>query len=132
LTFFAGSWLPGLARTAHGGALSLHAEEAEVTLLGFEVISPLVIAGRRICLGVASRTTESITGAVSYKVGIAGEAAKFGDLLGVAAGATNIGIIGPTAFYADTPVVITANGGDFTGGKVRLVLYTLGVTAPAS
>jgi hypothetical protein len=132
LIFFAGTWLPGLARTAHGGALSLHAEEAEVTLAGAAVTSPLVIANRRICLGVAARTTESITGATSYKVGIAGETGKFGDLLGIAAGSTNIGIIGPSGFYADTAIIVTANGGNFTGGKVRLVLYTLGFTAPAS
>jgi hypothetical protein len=132
LTFFANTWLPGLARTAHGGALSLHAEEAEVTLAGSSVTTPLIIANRRICLGVAARTTESITGATSYKVGIAGETSKFGDLLGVALGSTNIGVIGPSGFYADTAIVVTANGGAFTGGKVRLVLYTLGFTAPAS
>lgn len=132
LSFFAGAWLPGLARTRHGGALSLHAEEAEVTLTGASVTTPLVIASRRICLGVAARTTQGITGATSYKVGIAGEAGKFGDLLGIALGSTNIGIIGPSGVYADTPVTITANGSAFTGGKVRLVLYTLGFTAPAS
>ena len=132
VTFFAGAWLPGLARTAHGGALSLHAEEAELTLAGSSVTSTLVIANRRICLGVAARTTQAITGAASYKVGVAGEASKFGDLIGVAAGSTNIGIIGPTGFYADTPIVVAANGDAFTGGKVRLVLYMLGFTAPSS
>ena len=132
LNFLGGAWLPGLARTAHGGALSLHAVEAEVALSGAQVTTSLVIANRRICLGVAARTIQAITGATSYKVGIAGEAAKFGDLLGIALGATNIGIVGPTGVYADTPVVITANGGAFTGGKVRLVLYALGFTAPAA
>ncbi|KAA5599843.1 DUF2793 domain-containing protein [Blastochloris sulfoviridis] len=132
LGFLGGAWLPGLARTAHGGALSLHAIEAEVTLAGASVVSPLVIESRRICLGVASRTIQAITGATSFKVGIAGEPAKFGDLLGITEGASNIGIIGPTGFYADTPVVIAANGGAFTGGRLRLVLYALGFTAPAA
>ncbi|BBF93530.1 DUF2793 domain-containing protein [Blastochloris tepida] len=132
LSFLAGAWLPGLARTAHGGALSLHAIEAEVTLSGASVTSSLVIESRRTCLGVAARTIQAITGATSFKVGIAGEPAKFGDLLGLDEGASNIGIIGPTGFYADTPVVITANGGAFTGGRVRLVLYALGFTAPAA
>jgi hypothetical protein len=44
----------------------------------------------------------------------------------------NIGVIGPTAFYSNTPVRVTANGANFTGGKVRLVLYALAFTAPSS
>ena len=82
-------------------------------------------------LGVASRTTEAITGATSYDVGIAGEADKFGGTLGIALGATNIGVIGPTAFYANTRVRVTANGSNFTGGKVRLIVYFLEMSAPA-
>jgi hypothetical protein len=79
------------------------------------------IPDRAIVLGVASRTTLAITGASSYSVGISGEADKFGDLLGIALGSNNIGVIGPTAFYADTQVRVTANGSDFTGGQVRLI-----------
>ncbi|MFC3119904.1 hypothetical protein ACFOHS_22585, partial [Jhaorihella thermophila] len=43
-------------------------------------------------------------------------------LLGTAAGASNLGIIWPEAFWADTPIVLTANGGDFTGGAVRIAI----------
>jgi hypothetical protein len=62
---------------------------------------------------------------------IAGEPSKFGSLLGTALGSTNIGVIGPTALYAPIPIRITANGGPFTGGKVRLVLYAMSFAAPA-
>lgn len=69
------------------------------------------------------------TGATSYDCGIAGETSKFGGSLGVAAGSTNVGIIGPQAFYDDTPIVLTAQGGNFTGGSVRIAIHylTLGV-----
>lgn len=126
-------WTDALAATASGGGVGLKAVEADVDLAsGAAVVSTLSIPDRAICLGVASRTLVSVTGATAYRVGISGEAAKFGDSLGVAAGFTNIGVIGPQAFYADTPVRVTAIGGAFTGGRVRLVLTLLSFTAPAA
>jgi len=41
-------------------------------------------------------------------------------------------VIAPVAFYADTPVRVTANGGSFSAGKVRLVAYFLEMAAPAA
>jgi hypothetical protein len=41
-------------------------------------------------------------------------------------------VIGPTAFYADTRVRVTANGGNLTGGKVRLIVYFLEMSVPSS
>jgi hypothetical protein len=67
-------------------------------------------------LGVSARTVTTITGAASYDCDSAGEPSKFGGSLGVAAGSTNSGVIGPQAYYAPTPVRLTANGGAFTGG----------------
>jgi len=32
-------------------------------------------------------------------------------------------VVGPQAFYSDTPVRLTANGGSFTGGAVKVVLH---------
>ena len=90
------------------------------------------IPNRAVVLGVAARTTQAITGATSYAVGVSGDATKFGDLLGIALGSTNVGVIGPTAYYADTKVRVTANGGSFTAGKVRLIAYFLEMAAPAS
>jgi hypothetical protein len=39
-------------------------------------------------------------------------------------------VIGPQPFFADTPVILTANGGDFTGGAVRASLHVLEFDAP--
>jgi hypothetical protein len=80
----------------------------------------------------ASRTRQSNTGASSYSVGVAGDTSKFGGSLGVALGSTNSGVIGPSAFFSNTPVRVSANGANLTGGRVRLVLYTLAFTAPTS
>lgn len=118
-------WSDLLAGTPSGGAVALRAVEEELVLAGAAVASTILIPDRSICLGVASRTVSAVTGATAYEVGIAGETAKFGGLLSVAAGASNIGVIGPQAFYADTPLRVTALGGAFTGGRVRLVLFLL-------
>ncbi len=42
----------------------------------------------------------------------------------------NIGVVGPTAYYADTAIRLTANGGTFTGGRVRVAIQYLFFTAP--
>jgi hypothetical protein len=134
LTYEDGVWRDGVALTAHGGRVTLRAREEELALSGayVETADAAFIPNRGIVLGVASRTTLAIAGATSYAVGVAGESNKFGDLLGVALDSTNVGVIGPTAFYADTRVRVTGNGGSFTAGKVRLVVYFLEMSAPSA
>jgi len=125
-------WRDGIALTAHGGRVTLRAKEEELALVGAfaETADAAFIPDRAIVLGVSSRTTLAITGATSYGVGIAGNTTQFGNLLGTAPDSTNVGVIGPNAFYADTRVRVTANGGNFTAGKVRLVVYFLEMSAP--
>ena len=134
VTYEDGVWRDGIALTAHGGRVTLRAKEEEVTLTGafVETTDAAFIPDRAIVLGVSSRTTLAITGATSYGVGTAPNATKFGNLLGIALGSTNVGVIGPTAFYADTKVRVTANGGSFTAGKVRLIVYFLEMSAPTA
>ena len=127
-------WRDGVALTQHGGRITLRAKEIEVTLTGAytDTTDAAFIPNRAIVLGVASRTTQAITGASSYSVGVAGDTSKFGGSLGIALGSTNIGVIGPTAYYSDTAVRITAAGSNFTGGKVRVIVYFLEMVAPTS
>lgn len=106
-------------------------EETLSGLSGASRDSTVTIPDRAIVLGVSSRTVTAITGATSYDCGIAGEASKFGGSLGIAAGSTNRGVIGPQAFYADTPIRLTARGGNFTGGAVRIAIHLLTVGLPA-
>jgi hypothetical protein len=94
-------------------------------LAGASVETAIAIPDRAIVLGVSTRTVTAIAGAASDDCGIAGEPAKFGGSLGIAAGSTNSGVIGPQAFYAPTPVRLTANGGSFSGGAVRVGVHYL-------
>jgi hypothetical protein len=130
---FLGTSTPPVAVTSvHGAKSELKILEEELTLTGASVTSTVAIPNGSICYGVSERVTLAVTGATSFKVGISGELNKFGDLLDIHAGSTNFGIIGPTAFYADMPVIVTANGSNFTGGKVRIAIQHLLVTPPQS
>ncbi|HEY7229435.1 MAG TPA: DUF2793 domain-containing protein [Pseudolabrys sp.] len=133
VTYEDNAWRDGIALTAHGGRVTLRAKEEELTLTGpfTETANASFIPDRAVVLGVASRTTLPIAGATSYGVGVSGNSTQFGDLLGIASGSTNNGVIGPTAFYANTKVRVTANGGNFTAGKVRLIVYFVEMSVPS-
>jgi len=107
-------------------------EELLSGLTGASATSTMAIPDRAIVLAVSTRTVTTITGAASYDCGIAGTPNKFGGSLGIAAGSANVGVIGPQAFYAPTPIVITANGGIFTGGAVVVAIQYLLPSAPQS
>ena len=134
LTYEDGVWRDGVALTANGGRVTLRAKEEEITLAGafVETADAAFIPDRSIVLGVGSRTTVAITGATSYAVGTAANATQFGDLLSITAGSSNVGVVGPAGIYADTRVRVSPNGGAFTAGKVRLVVYFLKMSAPAA
>jgi hypothetical protein len=119
------------ARSPFFAAIRFEVLEQEVTLSGASVAT-VAIPNRAIVLGVSTRTSVAIAGATSYSCGVAGETGKFGGSLGVAKNASNVGVIGPTAYYADTPVVITAAGGNFTGGKVRVSIQVMRFDPPAA
>ncbi|MFG1259479.1 DUF2793 domain-containing protein [Xanthobacter flavus] len=130
--FDGGAWVSPLAASLHRGAISAQVRESDVILSGAYVDTALVIPDRGIVLGVSSRTLTAVTGASAYDCGIAGDQSKFGGSLGIAVGATNMGVIGPTAFYAPTPVRLTAIGGSFGGGTVRLGLHLLLLAIPGA
>ncbi len=121
-----------VALTPSGAATGMAiAEELIADLSGTSVDSTVLIPDRAVALGVSTRTVTAITGATAYDCGIDGEPAMFGGTLGIAAGAANVGLIGPRAFYADTPVRLTASGGSFTCGAVRIAIHYLSCSAPA-
>ncbi|GGF53248.1 hypothetical protein GCM10007301_10890 [Azorhizobium oxalatiphilum] len=124
LALFDGTyWVSPLAAGAHGGMLSAHVLEEDVFLFGASVSTTIAIPDRAIVFGVSTRTLETVTGASAYHCGVAAEPNAFGGWLGVGVGNTNSGVIGPRAYYAPTPLLISAEGGVFTGGIVRVALH---------
>jgi hypothetical protein len=88
------------------------------------------IPDRAIVLAVNVRVMTAITGATSFGIGVAGDTTRYGNLIGTALDSTNIGITSPLAYYANTAIRLTANGGNFTGGVIRTTMQYLKPRGP--
>lgn len=125
-------WSAGLAVSPNLATISLHVIEEEVTCSGAWVDTTMQIPDRAIVFAVSTRTTQGVTGATSYDCGISGGTGKYGGSLGISAGSTNSGVTGPTAYFANTAIRLTANGANFTGGKVRVAIQYMACAVPNS
>lgn len=114
-----------VAAAQHGATIQAQVVETLVTLSGSSTNASVPIPANCIVLAVGVRVLTTITGATSYEIGVSGNLSQFGSLLSISAGSSNFGLIGPTAFYTNTTIIITAAGGSFTGGQVRLSISTL-------
>ena len=123
VVFDDGAWAEPELSTANGAFTRLRTVEDEVSVSGPDTSANIEIPNRAIVLGVSVLVTASISGATAFDIGTPDEPSKFGGSLGINQGDTNVGVIGPTAYYADTPIQLSAIGGDFTGGTVRLALH---------
>lgn len=132
MTYDGSGWVPfGLIMKDTGEYLRVGHQQEDVTVdSGASKDTTITIPDRSILLTVNVRVLTAVTGASSFDVGISGETSKFGGSIGIGADSTNIGIIGPTAFYSDTAVRLTANGSDFTGGVIRTTMQYLQPRGP--
>jgi hypothetical protein len=127
-----------------GSSLIYQMFEESLTLSGASVTSVNQIPAGAIVFAVSTRVLTAITGsggAGSFEAGQNGASpnlSQFGSSLGFSAGSTNRGIIGPTGFYANTPIQITATSsgttpaGTFTGGEVRITCHYALISPPMS
>jgi hypothetical protein len=93
--------------------------EELVTLSGPSVNTTMTVPNT-LLLAVSTRVTQAITGATSFDCGVSGELTKFGSALAKTLGSVNSGVIEPTLTAAGLPITLTAEGSNFTGGKVRV------------
>jgi hypothetical protein len=113
-----------LISKASGEFFKINRKEVDVTLgSGSSITVSNFINNRAIVFGIACRVMTAVTGATSFNIGLSGENTKFGGSIGVLLDSTNIGVINPQAFFANTNVLIAANGGNFSGGSVKLIQH---------
>lgn len=126
------AWMPeGLLLKETGEYLRVEHKTEDVTVSsGAFKDTTIQIPDRGLLLCVNVRVLTAITGATSFGCGVAGDTTKFGNFLGIAVDSTNIGLIGPTAYYANTSIRLTANGGNFTGGVIRTTMQYLKPRGP--
>lgn len=134
LTFTSLGWQPGVVATSPNGALTQMSilEFDHVLTAGTTSGTVIDIPANGLVFGVSGVVTTAFTGSLSdWSLGVSGSVAQFGSGLGLAQGAYVLGMLGqPTTYYSNTPLICTANGGDFAAGTVRLCLHILQLTYP--
>ena len=121
-----------VAQGPNGSQIQFGVLEQLITLSGSSTTSTIQIPNRAIVFAVSELVVTAVTGAPSFGVGVSGNTTQFGGSLGTSAGSNNTGVIGPTAFYSATSIVITATSGSFTGGTVRISIQYMLCNVPTS
>jgi hypothetical protein len=83
--------------------------------------------------GVTGRVIAALTGPglTGWRIGVAGAEDRYGSGLGVGLNSYLIGLSGtPVTYYAATPLLLSAEGGAFSAGVIRLALHVLELAPP--
>ena len=90
-----------------------------------------IIPDKAVVLGVTGRVTTAIAGVTGWSLGVAGATNRCGSGYGPAFNAFAHGVTGqPQAYFGATALEITAEGGSFTGGAIRLAMHYLEISPP--
>ncbi|MDF3605686.1 DUF2793 domain-containing protein [Paracoccus sp. DMF-8] len=127
-------WIAGAVNLGtHGSGLIAMQQTVEVTLTAGAVVqSDLLIPPGAMMLGVTARVTQQITGTLtSWRLGTQGADDRFGQGLGTGLNSWGRGILSQPLTYWDlSPVILSATGGQFAAGRVRLVAHWLELRIP--
>ncbi len=129
------TWVAGaLSLGGHGSGLIAAQASHEITLSpGASFESGLILPASAMVIGVVARVTSEITGTLSsWRMGTAGAENRFGEGLGKGQGSWARGILSqPMTYWEPAAVRLTAVGGNFAGGKLRLVAHWLELRLPS-
>ena len=132
LVFSGGEWRAPSGAGSGAAGLQTRTEDHVVTAGATSTTSALIPQGA-VAFGVTGRVIEPIPGtATAFTIGVAESANRYGSGIGVGVGSWLRGLTGsPLAYWADTPLVLTAEGGSFAGGgALRLVVHFVELAIP--
>lgn len=117
--------------TPGGGSVGLTSAEFDVTIsAGATVTTPVLFPARAIAYGITGRVIADITGATTWEIGVTGDLQRYGSGLGVALNSWVSGPGAPQVYWSPTALEITAQGGNFTGGTIRLIAHYAELSLP--
>lgn len=125
----------GFPSSASGGAMLMRAAEIDhVVQSGTTSTTSALIPDGALVFAVTGRVIDEITGgATSFEIGVSGATNRYGSGIGTVAGSWLRGVTSaPVAYFADTSLVLTATGGTFTGGTLRLVAHFAEFSLPST
>lgn len=127
-------WTGGLLTLSqHGGGMLAQAIEIDHTVsAGASSTIALGLPGQSVVFAITGRVTADITGtATGFSLGVAGSTNRYGSGLSLLQGSWLRGITGaPTTYYSAEDLILTAEGGDFAGGEIRLVIHAMQFALP--
>jgi len=126
-------WQLASQPTSPGGALTARrlVEIDHSLAAGSTSETTAFIPDKAIVLGVTARVLQQITGATSWSLGVTGSPDRYGSGFDTGANAYAHGVTGsPLAYYGGSSLLLTAAGGDFTGGSVRIAVHCFELSPP--
>ncbi|WP_415184447.1 DUF2793 domain-containing protein [Phaeovulum sp.] len=128
-------WVSGaLSLSPFGAGLSARVVEIDhVILAGATSQSAAVIPSHSMVIGVSARVISAIGGTLtSWELGNIGFTNRFGAGLGLAQGSWVRGLLSqPMTYWAPETLLLSAVGGDFASGAVRLAVHYLEISLPS-
>lgn len=127
-------WVLGaLSLSPHGAGLMAGVAELD-HVIGDGAISTtaVLIPSHAMVIGVSARVVEAITGTLAtWMLGNAGAPDRFGSELSLGQGSWARGMLSqPMTFWAPEALVLTAAGGGFASGTVRLAVHYFEIGLP--
>ncbi|MBK0397696.1 DUF2793 domain-containing protein [Limibaculum sp. M0105] len=133
LTYDGSSWRREVSALSVSGAATFFRIveiEHDVTAGATSVTSP-VLPDKALVLGVTGRVVQALNGVSSWALGTADGIDRYGNGIGAAAGSFAHGVSGtPVTYFGATSLVLTAEGGSFAGGRVRLSVHFIELAPP--
>lgn len=121
------AWRSGAVALSPNGAGSflMVREFDHVVTSGTTSATAVPIPAHAMVFAVSARVIATLTGTLtSWRLGNAGAADRFGSGLGMSVGSFARGLLAsPMSYYADTPLLLSATGGSFAGGSVRIAIH---------
>ncbi len=136
LRFEAGNWdyADVSVDPAKASARMINLEFDHVITSGATNQTSVVIPDHSSVVGITARVTEDIvfSGATAFRLGISGADNRYGSGFGSAKNTFVQGLTGqPQTYWSDTPILLTAEGGSFVSGIIRIAIHAMVLTPPA-
>lgn len=118
------------AASSHGAASYFRTQEELLELSsGTSVSSTITVPANSLLLGACAYVVDTITGPSTFSLGDGSSATRFGSGIGLTAGTTYKGMIAPALNVSAGTITVSADGGAFTGGSVRISIHTIQIDA---
>lgn len=128
------SWFLGASALGNTGAgLAQGMAEGEVSVGSDTVVDTgIAIPAGAMVIGAVARVAQALGGSLTgWRLGSPGADNRFGQGLGKAEGSWARGMLGsPMTYYTGSNLLMTAEGGTFDGGRVRLAVFWMALRLP--